>query len=319
MKRPLRDLILYCDRGSDSVAELRRRLNGRRLHANVGARLRATAGALVINYGTSHSPNWTVGQKSIVLNPPDKVLNAISKVKTHELLAASNVPRLEQTVDPGLASTWLQEDSGVLCRRDGLSGGRGITYVPKGSPGPLPKSDFYTKYFPKTHEYRAHVFRGRLIDLTQKRLKNGHGKAEDTPAEAKIVRSLDNGWVHAHTDMDCNEERRLAIGKAAISAVSALGLDFGAVDILLYVPLKGPRKGTDVLAVAEVNTAPGLGNEETLKAYEEAIHLVYSSTVADRAVPVRHVRKRVRKQVLVWITTRKGNKVQRLRDRWVRE
>lgn len=322
MTRRLRDLIIYCDRASDTARSLAVRLDGRRLYAvssGQGRRLRTTSGALVVNYGTSHDPGWPFGDKSIVLNPPGKVLNAISKVKSYEAFGSSGTPTVEWTLSRDTAAQWLQEGSGVLCRRDGLSGGRGITFVPKGSQSALPESDFYVKYFPKSHEYRAHVFRGRLIDLTQKRLKNGAKKDDDAPAEAKIVRSLDNGWVHTHENMDLPGERRQRLEEVAVSAVASLGLDFGAVDILLYTPDKGPRKGTDVVAVAEVNTAPGLGNEVTLNAYTEAIQQYYRDTVDSRAVPLPVRRRKVRKSVLVWIVTKKGNRVQRYRDRWVYE
>jgi hypothetical protein len=238
-------------------------------------------------------------------------------VKSHERFIDSGVPALEQTTEPDVAAKWLQEGYGVLCRRDGLSGGRGITYVPKGSSDPLPQSDFYTKYFPKTHEFRAHVFSGRLIDLTQKKLKNGQSKQDGADPVAKIVRSLDNGWVHAHEGLDVSPERRERLEKAACAAVGALGLDFGAVDILLYVPDKGPRKGTDVLAVAEVNTAPGLANEVTLKAYEDCIRELYVSTGDSRRVELVRKRRKIKCNCLVTIETRKGNRVKRVRERWV--
>jgi hypothetical protein len=316
VNKRLRDLILYCDRPSDSVNQLAGRLSCRRLVHSPKRKLRSTAGALVVNYGTSVVPPW-VGSKSIILNPSDKIVNAISKVKAHELFTKAAVPTLELTVAGSEAAKWLQEGSGVLCRRDGLSGGKGITYVPKGSQSPLPVADFYAKYFPKTHEYRAHVFRGRLIDLTQKRLKKGASKDETAVAESKIVRSLENGWVHTHEGLDLPGDRHKRLEEAAIGAVAALGLDFGAVDILLFVPDKGPRKGTDVLGVAEVNTAPGLGNEKTLKAYQDAITEYYKSTAEVRRVPMPVRRRRERRNVLVWVNTRKGNKVQRVRERMV--
>jgi hypothetical protein len=312
-KRPLRDFIIYCDRGSDTARELSRRLGARRLVAAPRARLRSTAGSLVVNYGTGHNPIFKLGDKSLVLNRPEVIHNAISKVKSHDLLRKAGVPTLEQTTVRSEASKWVQDGSGVLCRRDGLSGGKGIVFIPKGSKD-CPVADFYTKYFAKTHEFRAHVVSGRLIDLTQKRLKNGMAKTDSAESVARIVRSLDNGWIHAH-EFHVAENTRKAIEKVAVEAVAALGLDFGAVDILAKPNKKTPQ-GVPELVVCEVNTAPGLGNEVTLKAYVDALSNIYNSTSDKRYVVVaRPKRRKVRKEVMVWITTRRGKKVQRPRMR----
>jgi hypothetical protein len=315
-ERPLRDFIFYCDRPSGTARLLSQQLHARRLIANPKHKLRSTAGSLVINYGTSHNPNFTLGHKSVVLNKPETISNAISKVKSHDILRKAGVPTLEQTTVRSEASKWVQDGCGVLCRRDGLSGGKGIVFVPKGS-GDCPVADFYTKYFPKTHEFRAHVVSGRLIDLTQKRLKNGMAKTQDTDSVKRIVRSLENGWIHAH-EFHVDSSLKKTIEQAAVAAIQALGLDFGAVD-LLYRDTPSKDKKAPVLVVCEVNTAPGLGNEVTLKAYVEAFRSIYDSSVGDRHVELRARRKRVRKMVKVWITTRKGNKVQRERMRTVYE
>ncbi len=315
--RPLRDFIIYCDRASNAARELARRLNARRLYANPNHKLRSLAGSLCINYGTGHSPNFRLGEKSVILNTPEAVSKAVSKRRSYAAFKVHGVPTLEFTTDKTVAEAWLQQGVGVLCRRDGLSGGAGITFNPKGSKS-CPQSDFYTKYFPKTHEFRAHIAQGKMIDLTQKRLQNGASKPEDAESVKKIVRSLENGWVHTHQGMDIDDARRKRLEEAAVGAVAALGLDFGAVDLLLRVPSTGPRKGADVLAVCEVNTAPGLVNEVTLQAYVGAFRSIYSSSSASRAVPVisrPKRKKRVRKMVKVWITTRKGNRVQRERMR----
>ena len=315
MTRPIRDLIVYCDRASTTASTLARRLNGRRLYASPNRRLRSTSGSLCINYGTSHSPNFRLGDKSIILNPPEAVSKAISKRLSYEAFRHREVPTLEYTTSRELASQWVREGCGTLARRDGLSSGQGIVFVPKGSQS-CPDADFYTKYFPKTREYRAHVFKGKLIDLTQKRLQNGRSKPEDGDSVSRIVRSLENGWIHAH-EFVVSEGVRASIEQAAVAALAALGLDFGAVDVLVVEVREGSKKPTR-LAVCEVNTAPGLANETTLKAYHDAFLSYYQSTVDSRRVIIPR-RRKVRKEVLVWITTKKGNRVQRLRERLVYE
>lgn len=317
-ERPLRDLIIYCDRASNTARELARRLNARRLYASPNHRLRSTNGSLCINYGTSHNPNFGLGEKSIILNPPEAVSKAISKRISHALFKAAGVPTLELTEDQRIATSWVREGVGVLCRRDGLSHGAGIIYVPKGSET-CPDSDFYTKYFPKTHEYRAHVFKGKLIDLTQKRLQNGVAQVEDRDSVARIVRSLDNGWIHAHS-FDLGPVQKAEIEKSAVAALDSLGLDFGAVDILAKVSAKHPQR-PPVLAVCEVNTAPGLANEQTLAAYVQAITQHYIETKSVRTVVLAKTlkRKKVKKLVPVTFVSRKGNRITRMRERYVYE
>jgi D-alanine-D-alanine ligase-like ATP-grasp enzyme len=76
------------------------------------------------------------------------------------------------------------------------------------------------------------------------------------PAERNYVRSYENGWIFAREDV----VRNPAAEAAAIAAVASLGLDFGAVDVIL-------REGKAY--VLEVNTAPGIEGA-TLSAYLEA-------------------------------------------------
>lgn len=310
--RALRDFVIYCDRASDTAGELSRRLNARRLYSHPTHKLRSLAGSLCINYGTGHSPNFGLGVKSIILNSPEAVSRAISKRVSYESFSRNQIPTLDFSTERDTALAWAKKGSGVLCRRDGLSGGKGISFVPKGS-GDVPKADFYTRYFAKSHEYRAHVVKDRLIDLTQKRLQNGAAKGDDSETVVRIVRSLENGWIHAH-GFECSQKLKKDLEDVAVRAVRALGLDFGAVDILVKVNSKHPSEPPQ-LAVCEINTAPGLANEVTLKAYVDAFSNQYISTSSVRAVAVPRRKRRVQKQVLVWITTRKDNRVQRERMR----
>lgn len=333
MTRPLRDLIIYCDRVSNAATTLAKRAGARRCVANPRHKLRRTDGSLIINYGSSVNPTWLASPKTICLNPPQAVSASISKVTSYERFKANNIPTVEFTTDPEQAGKWLLDGQRVLARRDRLSSGNGISILEGGgTPG---NADFWSKYFKKTHEYRVHVFRTgkssvqgeaqraeldsfRVIDITQKKRTTGDtGQGSDRSVLEKVVRSLDNGWVHAHENIHLPDACRESITMAAITAVQCLGLDFGAVDIIAQFGTKNAEKLYG-FAVLEVNTAPGLRNEVTIKAYADAIKELYESTRGYRALPVPVRRpKRVRKLVKVKIRTRKGNLVYRERYRLV--
>lgn len=322
---PLRDLIIYCDRVSDAATLLAKRLNARRCVANPRHKLRRTDGSLIINYGSSVAPNWIQSLKTVVLNSPAAVAASISKVKSYERFKEAGIPTIEFTVSLAQAKEWCSGGHRVLGRRDGLSGGAGINFFEPGTGDSISPCDFYARYFKKTHEYRVHVVKARVIDITQKKLAVaqtavGDGSGGDNRTlHQRVVRSLDNGWVHAHEALHLPDEIRQLVEKASIDAVACLGLDFGAVDIIAQFGKKNPSKFIQ-MAVLEVNTAPGLGNEVTIKAYEDAFKGIYTTTSIARALP-RVVRKpkRVRKLVKVRIKTRKGNVVWRDRYRYITE
>lgn len=341
-----RDLLVFSNRPTNGGRLLAEELQSRYLRESTRRRLKRTDGALAINWGSSHNyPEFFRGGRCIVLNRPESIEVASSKVESYRRFQEAGIPTFEFTTDYRRMQQWYSEGVCVLCRRDSMSGGNGITIIGKaevqaGSDSQLPRSDFYTKYYPKTHEYRVHVWRqgGRvaqqslpgaegvggegeyqIIDITQKRRESQSVAGEDgeqtRSIRERIVRSLDNGWVHCHEDIHEKDQILDVCGPICVSACAALGLDFGAVDLLVRFSKKDSTRIKDFL-IAEVNTAPGLGNRATVQAYRDAILETYEQTKEDRKkmAPVR-----VRKLVNVRVRTRKGNLVLRPRYRYVYE
>lgn len=99
--------------------------------------------------------------------------------------------------------------------------------------------EFLVQYVPTQREYRIHVFDGTIIKTSQKVLTH--------PADALP-------WMRNHQHGYTFRQQRTAPGHAAevaaIGAVRALGLIFGAVDIIVADDGR--------VYVLEVNTGPGL-------------------------------------------------------------
>jgi hypothetical protein len=210
---------------------------------------KARPGDILINYGTPELRFCKPGVH--VLNHPSKVAARYTKLAQYRLLKAARVPHISFTTDPRTVRIWLQEDYEVYARLDGnSSGGHGIRVL-EGAEADIPPASVYTCRFNARREYRVHVFRGKVIDVSQKRRTRGR--------EANPIRSYDNGYIFAHDHIEAYPE---SMTDACVSAVNAMGLDFGAVDVLL--------KNDGACAVLEVNSAPGMEGT-TLDRFAEAL------------------------------------------------
>lgn len=201
-------------------------------------------GHSVINWGLGSSPDWAptaYSRQVTIINKPDAVNVAGNKLLTLKRLYEAGIRTPEFTTNVSTARAWL--DFGfIVFERHELRGnsGKGIRVVERATD--LRSAPLYTKYIPKTREYRVHVFDGQVIDFVQKKRTREEQRTTDFN---DYISSVHHGWVFQRT----NVELPSSVSEAAIKSIQALGLDFGAVDIIYY---------DDKPFVLEVNTAPGL-------------------------------------------------------------
>lgn len=201
---------------------------------------------LLVNWGNAATPNWL---RYPTLNKPKAIVAARNKLLCFQALKGEcNIPEF---------TTVREEAQGwdiVVCRHLLSSyGGKGIQIVRDGAP--LPDAPLYVKYKKKRKEFRVHVFKGRAIDVQEKRRERGVEREGDMG----FVRNRANGWVFCRDNIIEPDDLR----EQSILAVKALGLDFGAVDIIW-------NERENKSYVLEVNTAPGLEGT-TLQKYTQAI------------------------------------------------
>ena len=210
---------------------------------------------LIVNWGNSNYPtSWDI-DKVEVLNNPMAVDNAIYKLSTLQMLLNNDVPTPEWTTDRGVALRW-HFDGIPIVERHNLTGSKGdgieiVTGIDDIEGTQLGNAPLYTKLIERAREYRVHVFDGQVIDLQQKKRREGND-SDGT------IKNLDNGWVFVRDDITPPPR---SIFDVSVRAVQALGLDFGAVDVL--------TKDGQCYCL-EVNTACGLENS-TLTTYANAI------------------------------------------------
>ena len=243
--------------GSQGAKELSRSLGIKRIKRE-GSRFRGAANKRVINWGNASLPDQVASCQ--VVNPPAAVNKAGNKLLSFQAFQAYNegnenaiINFPEFTTDVDIAKEWVNE-GGIAVARTVLRGHSGDGIVLLGEGDEWVAAPLFVKYVKKTQEYRVHVLRDTIIDMQRK------ARRADVPDEEVNwqVRNHSNGFIFMREGVELPEE---ALEQAKRSLV-ALGLDFGAVD-LIY------NERQDKYYVIEVNSAPGLTGT-TLERYKEA-------------------------------------------------
>lgn len=248
--------------GSDSSKKLSEVLNAKRIRD--AGRYTPKRGHTILNWGCSKNPQWEDKarfQDIKILNNFTSVGRAVNKIDTFFALQRANVPTPEFTIHKNIAQSWL-DNGEVVIERHKLTGrsGEGIRIVGENNNDPdsvvetfLQSAPLYTKFIEKKYEFRVHVFMGKVIDLVQKRRALSENRDE---TYNPYISSMEHGWVFSRTDI----LEIPSVKTTAVQAVAALGLDFGAVDIIY----------TNSPFVLEINSSPGLEGI-TLMRYADAI------------------------------------------------
>lgn len=251
----MRAFIYPYKKGSRSAKALAQAVGGKQIKLE-GSRYQPRNTHLIVNWGNSKGPQDWGGGYSRWLNPVMSVVVAANKLAAFRALQEAGVPIPEFTTDVQVALGWGCD----FMARTKLTGhsGDGCHFIkhnaPDGEEQYLPMdAPLYVKYIKKKEEYRVHICLGEVIDIQQKKKRNG---VEDANFQ---IRSHANGWVFARDGINPDD----SIREHAIAAVTALGLDFGAVDIIWNA-----HQGQAY--VLEVNTAPGLEGS-TINAYANKI------------------------------------------------
>lgn len=229
--------------GSRGATDLSRAIGALRTKAT--KRLRRDV--LLVNWGRSDLE--VRGRPFKVLNPSSKIILATNKLLCLNKLQEYGVERVAHTTNQDTVRQWLREEGVVVYGRKLLNASQGAGIVIITRPEEIVPCPLYTKGVLKAHEYRVHVFGNKILDVTKKRRRNETERSD-------YIKNLANGWVYCRNDIEVPDN----LLNCAKRAIAALGLDFGAVDILY-------RKG--IPYVLEVNTAPGLQGTTLTKYIEE--------------------------------------------------
>jgi len=236
--------------GSKSARELTKYLGAKRLLVT-GSKFRGKSTDVVINWGMGKGNVGSARQ----INNLHNVQLASNKLRTLNTLRAHNVSTPQWDTD----KRWMVPEKLYMARTT-LYGHSGQGIV-TGTLESLPQAPLYVEYIPKVAEYRAIVVRApsnddgvthNVVDFKKKKKRSspkdedGNIIEEERMEYDEHIWNLDGGYIFARNDFTIPSGGK----QLGVDAVVALGLDFGAVDII--------EDEEGKLYVLEVNTAFGI-------------------------------------------------------------
>lgn len=254
-------IILPYKNGSRSSSALANALGIRQIRL-AGSTIHRQRPKKLIIWGNSgrNLPPQGLGAQHTVINSLTAVAAASNKLDTFNILSETDVRIPEYTTEDEVAQSWVSEGHKVVERHQ-LTGhsGAGIRISERFED--MQGAPLYVKYIKKQDEYRVHIIGGQVIDVQRK------ARRSDVPDEDVNwqVRNHQNGFCYMRENVNPDSD----VIQQALNAILALGLHFGAVDVIWNAH---QRKAY----VLEVNTACGLEGT-TLERYTTAFQELLST------------------------------------------
>lgn len=180
----------------------------------------------------------TVNVSGLELNPREAILLASNKPECRKKLLEAKIPVPKET----------EVEYPVVGRSKKHKAGDNFFYCENAEEVQRAKDNgavYFAQFYPKTNEYRVHVGGGRVLLMSIK---------EGDKTQRVWNKKLSNfTFRHLRRSVWLNDPDLKKMCKKAKKAIKAVGLDFGAVDIMAdagdgYLPF----------VITEINTAPSL-------------------------------------------------------------
>jgi len=206
----------------------------------------------ILNVGETSSEGLPVGVR--VFNPPSKVAASSNKRGCRITFQKQGVPSPKLWLS---ASAIEAGEFPVVGRTTHHSKARGFWYcknAKEAAKAEAAGATHFLKFIKNTLEFRVHLFSMSKTDERSERGYRSVKLSQKVPRDDKvqhdaIIKNHDSGWVFNFTGGK-SDEASIA-RRAAKKALAAVGLDWGAVDVMV-------SKETKEAFVLEINSAPCL-------------------------------------------------------------
>lgn len=244
----MKRVFMYTGNRYSNSAKLVAKLMGIKRIRVKNSRYRAKVGDKLVNWGSGTKTVRVQDHRIKWYNQPP--LKGVNKLTCFNILKEHGVCIPEYTTDKDVVRKSIHEGEGSVTwlARHTLtgSGGKGISILNNFLD--IPDAPLYVKYIPKKYEVRIHVANGKCFDVQQKMFRRGQGKDVNHK-----IRSHDNGFIFVRHGLSIPEAYLTLCKQQAETAVKALGMDFGAVDVIY-------NERHAKAYVLEINSSPGVEN-----------------------------------------------------------